>query len=93
MKNYNEYSETEKQSLLEKYYIKDQLSIQQIAEMYHLYPNKIRRDLKKYNIDIRTKSDAQKNALKKGTHQHPTKGKKRSEETKQKIGESIITTI
>jgi len=90
MKNYNEYSETEKQSLLEKYYIKDQLSIQQIAEMYHLYPNKIRRDLKKYNIDIRTKSDAQKNALKKGTHQHPTKGKKRSEETKQKIGESII---
>lgn len=90
MRNYNEYSEAEKQSLLEKYYIKDQLSIQQIAAMYHLYPNKIRRDLKKYNIEIRTKSAAQKNALKKGTHQHPTKGKKRSEETKQKIGESII---
>ncbi len=90
MKNYKNLTDTEKFETLNTLYVTNKLSIQKVADVYDLYPNKIRRDLKKFGIQIRTKSDAQKNALKTGTHKHPTKGTKRSAETKQKIGESVI---
>jgi very-short-patch-repair endonuclease len=87
---YNEYDESGKKKLLQKLYLQENKSFQEIAELYHTYPNKIRRDAIKFKIQIRDKSLAQKNALKTGKHKHPTKGTKRSESTKTKIGQSII---
>jgi len=90
MQNYNQYSDSEKASLLHKHYVEENRSFQEIAEMYDTYPNKVRRDAKKAGIKIRTKSEAQKLALQTGKHKHPTKGTKRSEETKEKIGMSVM---
>ena len=90
MKNYTSLSDYDKQTILKKYYIKENKSFQDIAEMYNTYPNKIRRDAKKLGIKSRTKSEAQKNALQTGKHKHPTKGTERSEDTKNKIGKSIM---
>jgi very-short-patch-repair endonuclease len=87
---YNDYDDSGKKRLLEKLYIKEHKSFQEIAELYDTYANKIRRDAIKFKIKIRDKSSAQKNALKTGKHKHPTKGTQRSEETKNKIGQSII---
>jgi len=90
MKNYTDLSDYDKQLLLKKYYIKENKSFQDIAEMCKTYPNKIRRDAKKLGIKSRNKSEAQKNALQTGKHKHPTKGTERSEDTKNKIGKSIM---
>lgn len=72
-----------------KCYVEDKDSIHSIAKRLGTYPNKIRRILIKYNVKLRSKSEAQKQALKSGRHTHPTKGKKRSSETKFKISESV----
>lgn len=74
--------------LLDAYEIRG-LSLQQIATEAKTYPNAIRRALKKYNIGLRSKSQAQSLALQTGRHKHPTKGKKRSESSKIKISESM----
>lgn len=87
---YENLSSEEKQSLIDRLYTVEKKSFQQIADEYDTYANKIRRDAKKFNIPIRDKSEAQKNALSTGSHQHPTKGKKRSETTKQKIGMGVL---
>lgn len=87
---YNEYDDNGKKRLLEKLYLQEHKSFQEIASIYDTYPNKIRRDAIKFKIKIRDKSLAQKNALKTGKHKHPTKGTQRSESTKTKIGQSII---
>lgn len=87
---YNEYDDTGRKQLLEKLYLQENKSFQEIAELYNTYPNKIRRDAIKFKIKIRDKSLAQKNALKTGKHKHPTKGTQRPESTKTKIGKSII---
>jgi len=63
-------------------------STYEIAKEFDTYPNKIRRVLIKNGCEMKDKSQAQKNALKKGVAEHPTKGKQRSEETKLKISES-----
>lgn len=65
------------------------LSTYQIAVEMDTYPNRVRRALKKYNITLRDKSKAQSEALRSGRHNHPTKGKKRSEAVKIKISESM----
>jgi very-short-patch-repair endonuclease len=64
-------------------------SIGVIAKSLNTYPNKIRRVLIKLGVELRSKSDAQKLALSSGRHSHPTRGKKRNEETKDKISESV----
>ena len=89
-KLYKDLSEKEKMDAINLYYLKQQKSFDEISEMYNTYPNKLRRDAKKFNIPIRSKSEAQKNALKKGRTSHPTQGTCRSEETKQKIGMSVL---
>lgn len=89
---YDKLSDIEKQNLIYKEYISNKKSFQIIAKEYDTYPNKIRRDAKKFNIDIRSKSEAQSNAISTGTHTHPTKGKERSEQTKRKIGISVYET-
>jgi very-short-patch-repair endonuclease len=90
MRNYDLLSESEKIDILQNHYIEEQKSFKDIADMYNTYPNKIRRDAQKIGLPIRNKSEAQKNALETGKHKHPTKGQTRSEETKEKIGLSIM---
>lgn len=90
MKDYNKHTDSEKRNLLETHYLKENKSLQDIAKMYNTYPNKIRRDAKKLNIKLRNKSEAQKNALNTGKHKHPTKGKRRTEEVKDKIGAAML---
>lgn len=89
-KSYSSLSKTEKQSIINDLYVNKGKSFADIAEEYDTYANKIRRDAKVFNIPIRDKSEAQKNALKTGVHKHPTKGTQRSIETKEKIGKAII---
>jgi len=70
-------------------YVDDLDSIVVIAERYDTYTNKIRRLLIKEGVSMRSKSESQKIALETGRHDHPTKGKERSEKDKIKISESI----
>ena len=71
-----------------KLYNSGNYSTYELAEKFNTYPNKIRRILRKNGVPLRTKSAAQKNALKKGRASHPTKGKNQSEATKRKISDS-----
>lgn len=76
--------------LLQTEYVNDKNSFRDIAVKYDTYANKLRRDAIKYNIVIRSKSEAQKNVLSTGKVQHPTKGKKRSESVRDKIGNGVM---
>jgi very-short-patch-repair endonuclease len=88
--SYNNLSDQDKKTLIVELYSNEGKSFADIAVEYDTYANRIRRDAKKFNISIRNKSEAQKNALKTGKHSHPTKGSTRSEKTKQKIGLSVL---
>lgn len=93
MTNSNSYtflSDVEKIHIIQTEYINNSKSFADIAQEYGTYANRIRRDAMKFNIPIRDKSSAQKNALQTGKHKHPTKGTTRSEETKDKIGMSVM---
>jgi len=74
---------------LKQLYFDEEKSIVEIADIFGTYPNKIARILKKNGYQLRDKSTAQKNALKKGTTTHPTEGKERSEKEKNKISNSM----
>lgn len=87
---YSSMSDQEKKQTIQKFYIQEQKSLGEIANILGTYPNKLRRDAKKFNIQLRDKSQAQKNALINGAHKHPTKGKKRPIETKNKIGKGVM---
>lgn len=87
---YHKLSDADKSNLIKDLYENQNKSFKEIADNLGTYANKIRRDAIKYSIKIRDKSEAQKNALITGKHTHPTKGKKRSDETKQKIGKSVL---
>jgi len=89
-KKYETLSEKEKLEFINTHYVKNKLSFADIANRSYTYANRIRRDAKKFGIQIRDKSEAQKNALKTGKHNHPTKGQKRKTETKEKIGLSVM---
>jgi|LakMenE01Jun11ns_1017448.scaffolds.fasta_scaffold9759949_1 very-short-patch-repair endonuclease len=88
--NYDKMSEKQKKELLSKEYEINNKSFQDIAKQAGTYANKIRRDAIKFKINIRDKSEAQKNALKTGKASHPTEGKKRPESVKSKIGLSVM---
>jgi len=92
MKKYIELTDKEKQNIINRLYHQENKSFQQIASQLGTYANKIRRDAIRLEIKIRDKSQAQKNAIKTGTHKHPTKGQVRSVETKNKIGISMMNT-
>lgn len=89
-KSYSNLSENEKKEIINNLYVEKNISFADIAGIYDTYPNKVRRDAKKFKIPIKNKSEAQKNALRNGRHQHPTKGQKRSIDVRQKIGESVM---
>jgi very-short-patch-repair endonuclease len=90
MTNYNELNEQQKRDIILQSYVKDQKSFGTIAKQYDTYANRIIRDAKKFNIPVRNKSQAQKNALSSGKHKHPTKGRKRSEAEKMNIGSGVM---
>ena len=66
-------------------YRNENKSTYEIAKKFDTYPNKIRRILIKNGCEMKDKSAAQKNALKKGVAAHPTKGKKRSEKPSSRL--------
>lgn len=70
-------------------YTKQNKSTYEIAKELNTYPNKIRRILIKNGVELKDKSEAQKNAIKVGKAIHPTKGKVRSHEEKIKISYGI----
>lgn len=78
--------DTEKQ-ILEMY--NDGKSTYQIAKELNTYPNKIRRILMKNGVELKTRSEAQKNAIDKGVSGIPTKGKKRTKDEKIKISQGM----
>lgn len=88
--SYDKLSVSEKKRIIAQLYVDQQKSFADIADQFGTYANKVRRDAKKFGINIRDKSEAQKNALQTGKHKHPTKGQTRSLETKQKIGSSVM---
>jgi len=88
--NYSQMKDGEKIEFLKEQYENNKKSFQDIAKMTGTYANRLRRDAIKFKIKIRDKSEAQKNALKSGRVDHPTKGKERSENTKNKIGLSVL---
>ncbi len=72
-----------------KMYVEQNKSTYEIAEEFKTYPNKVRRILLKGGVDLKTKSEAQKNAIQNGTATHPTDGKKRSHDEKIKISRGL----
>lgn len=83
-------SDDEKKDTIHKLYCEERKSLSQIANDLKTYTNKLRRDAKKFDIPLRNKSEAQKNALSTGVHRHPTKGTQRSVAIKNKIGKSVM---
>lgn len=69
-------------------YVEQKESINAIATFYNTYPNKVLRALKYLKVDIRSRSDATKNALSSGRKIHPTQGRQRTSAEKIKISES-----
>ena len=88
--SYSKLDNKQKKEILEKLYIKEKLSFADIANKHNTYANKIRRDAISFKIPIRDKAQAQKNALQSGKHKHPTKGQQRTQDTKDKIGMSVM---
>ena len=81
---------------LEKYkeyiidqYTKENKSTYEIAQEIGTYPNKIRRTLNTLGVDLRDRSSAQTVAIQSGRHEHPTRGKKRTEAEKVAISNGM----
>mgnify|MGYP001378882525 CR=1 FL=1 len=70
-------------------YVNECKSTYEIAQIFKTYPNKIRRVLIRNNVEMKNKSDAQKNALKQGKAKIPTLGKKRTMQEKLKISNGL----
>jgi very-short-patch-repair endonuclease len=87
---YHKMNDKKKEETIKNLYQEQNMSFAEIANKLQTYANKIRRDAIKFKIPIRDKSEAQKLALKTGKIKHPTKGKKRTQETKEKIGNSVM---
>lgn len=88
---YQQMNDISKQNLIQKLYIDKKMSFKEIADKYDTYANKVRRDAIRFNIPIRNKSEAQKNVLSEGKAVHPTLGKNRTEEEKNKISLGVYS--
>lgn len=84
----DKFTNISKETLTEEY-VNKKRSFGDIAKQYGTYANAVRRLAHKYEIPIRDKSEAQAAALASSRHQHPTKGKKRSEAVKLAISEKM----
>lgn len=63
-------------------------SLREVAEKFNVSATTIMRIIKKYG-KLREKSEAQRNAIVTGRAKHPTKGKKRDLEVRQRIGKKV----
>lgn len=70
-------------------YINQNKSTYEIAQELSTYPNKIRRALNTLGVELRDRSDAQTVAIQSGRHEHPTRGKKRTEAEKIAISDGM----
>jgi very-short-patch-repair endonuclease len=70
-------------------YFDEGLSFNEIAKLLDSYSNKVRRDFIKFGFKPRSKAEAQANVLFWEKARHPTKGKKRSEEDKISISNTM----
>lgn len=74
---------------LERHYNELGESTHVIANLQSTYPNEVVRALKFHDIELRTKSEAQKKAMATGRNRHPTEGSQRPQETRNRIGEGV----
>jgi len=72
-------------------YTNENRSTYEIAQDLKTYPNKIRRALNTLGVELRDKSKAQTIAIQTGRHEHPTKGKKRTEAEKVAISNGMAS--
>ena len=79
-----------KEYIIEQY-VNEKKSTYEIAQDLKTYPNKIRRALNTLGVDLRDKSYAQTVAIESGRHEHPTRGKKRTEAEKVAISNGMAT--
>lgn len=70
-------------------YVKQERSTYAIAKERCTYANMVRRALVHHHIALRNRSEAQEKALKHGRATHPTKGSRRPQETRDRIGEGV----
>ena len=70
-------------------YVNEKKSTYEIALDLKTYPNKIRRTLNTLGVPLRDKSAAQTVAINSGRHEHPTRGKKRTESEKVAISNGM----
>jgi very-short-patch-repair endonuclease len=70
-------------------YVEKERSVYDIADTEGVYPNKITRELHSFGFRLRSKSEAQRAAIKHGRHKHPTKGRARPAEVREKISDSV----
>lgn len=70
-------------------YNEENMSTYQIAKMYDTYANKVRRILIKHGVEIKSKSEAQKNALETGAASIPTEGRDRTPEERLSIAKTM----
>ena len=77
----NQFLEKYKEYIIDQY-VNQKKSTYEIAQDIGTYPNKIRRTLNTLGIDLRDRSSAQTVAIETGRHEHPTRGKKRTEAEK-----------
>jgi very-short-patch-repair endonuclease len=77
----NQFLEKYKEYIIDQY-VNQKKSTYEIAQDIGTYPNKIRRTLNTLGVDLRDRSSAQTVAIETGRHEHPTRGKKRTEAEK-----------
>lgn len=70
---------------LQREYWEQGKSPYQIAEEVGTYPNAVRRELLRHWASLRTKAEAQANALRTGRQTHPTAGVGHSDDARDKI--------
>ncbi len=80
--NYKDFNDEQKLAIIELEYTAENGSFAEMATKYNTYSNRILRDAKRLGVHIRTRSEAQSAAIASGRKEHPTRGKKRSEESK-----------
>lgn len=88
MSKFFELSDDKRLAEYKKLYEKQKLSWAKIAGKFGTNANRVRRDALKLGVQSRDKSMAQKVAISEGRHEHPTKGKSHSDDTRIKISES-----
>lgn len=70
-------------------YLNQNLSTYIIAEKFATYHQKVTRYLKKWGVQLKSRSEAQKLALDSGRFEHPTKGKTRDISVRSKISSGM----